>query len=102
MFRHARQLPGSRLTVDCPPHADADTVKDLAFEKQSNFNKHIISALSTDPQSYKLIYKSLEETIFIPGTSERFMLHAYKEAIGLPYQSLLFGLLYGRFWNRHA
>ena len=89
-----RQIPSSKLLVDCEESDGQQELKLKAFNKHCHYNPLLIGRLSDDLRDYKLIYRSGVEVDVVPGTSKKFTLLEYKEGVGLPYQSLHFGLLF--------
>ena len=90
----SRQLPNSKLMLSCLEDDGPQQVKFKAFNKQSAFNPHIINRLSDNINDFKLIYRSGKEVDYIPQSNVEFTVKRYREATGLSYQSLQFGLLF--------
>lgn len=88
-------VPNSRLMVQCREEDDAKAVLVACYTKMMDYNPHLMRVLSDSVLDYRLIYRSGVEVTLIPGTCLPFSLKGYKDGIGLPYQSLYFGLRYG-------
>ena len=89
---NGRLIPNSKLLVECEEDDCAVDLKRKAFNKQCDYNPHLVDSMSSDIWDYKLIYRSGVEVEYIPGSNQPFKLSTYKDGVGVPYQSLLFGL----------
>ena len=87
-------LHGTKMKIEVNELANYEELRDKAFEELSAFHQHIFSALSTDPESYDVVYAGGDRLLRIPGTDIPFNLLKFKERIGLHWHELKFALRY--------
>ena len=82
------------MAVECEEDVTYETLRTLALSKIRLFFPHLLPDGADD--RYKLMYKGGTPVDPIPGTQESFTLKRFKEALGLSWGRLSFGLYYSK------
>ena len=81
---HIQKIRGSVLMLIVDPSITAQEILQQAVDKHCSCNWQLSRS-----DKYSLLYPDGKPVQYIPGTTEPFVLAAYKSFMGLPYQKLV-------------